>query len=392
MRKTDFRVSGNSLTFHYVMPYIVPMKTVLQVKMLPEPEQHAALVETMRVFNEACSWIAERARDEGVTGKFRIHRLTYYEVRKRFGLPAQMAVRAIAKVADALNRRKGKRITFRPDGAVVYDQRIMRFIGMEAVNLTTLNGRITIPIQMGAYQRHRFSRAKGQADLMLRGGTFYLLVSIETPEEPPIDPERLVGVDLGIVTIAATSDGDTHFGKAVERVRARAHRARQTFQATGTKSAKRRLRKLAGRQSRFQRLVNHNISSRLVRMAKGTKAVLVLEDLKHIRRRITVRKGQRERHSNWSFGQLRVFIEYKARLAGVQVLFVDPRNTSKACSKCGHVSKANRRSQALFSCRRCGFEANADLNAARNLATRGAVNRPDLIVSAHGQLAFCWQR
>ena len=345
----------------------------------------------MRVFNAACSWIAERARDEGITAKFRIHRLTYYEVRERFGLSAQLTVRAIGKVADALNNRKGKRVAFKPDGAVVYDYHVMRFVGLGKVSLSTLSGRITIPIQMGSYQQRQFSRGKGQADLVLRDGVFYLLVSIETPEEPPIDPERFVGVDLGIVTIAATSDGDTFAGKAVERVRNRSATARASYQRTGTRSAKRRLKKLAGRQSRFQRWVNHNISARLVRMAKGTKAALVLEDLKHIRRRTTVRKNQRARHHNWSFGQLRQFIEYKAQLVGVQVLLVGPRHTSQTCSKCGHVSKTNRRSQALFSCRRCGYETNADLNAARNLATRGAVNRPDLISPTQGQLAFCWQ-
>ena len=371
--------------------YSFTMKTTLQIKLLPSPEQHAALADTMRVFNAACSWIAERARDEGVTGKFPIHKATYHEARQRFGMSSQLTVRAIGKVADALNRRKGKRVTFKPCGAVVYDERIMRFKGMEAVSLTTMGGRITIPIQMGSYQQRQFSRGKGQADLVLRDDTFYLLVSIETPEESPIEPERFLGVDLGIVTLAATSDGNTFSGEAIDRVSKRSVTARQTFQATGTRSAKRRLNKLAGRQHRFQRWVNHNISSRLVRMAKGTKAALVLEDLKHIRRRTTVRKSQRARHHNWSFGQLRAFIEYKAKLVGVPVLFVDPAHSSKTCSRCAHVSKANRRSQSEFSCQRCGCSANADLNAARNLATRGAVNRPDLIPPAQGQLAFCWQ-
>ena len=367
------------------------MQTTLQVKLLPTPNQHSALADTMVVFNEACTWIAGRARDEGVTGKFKIHRAAYHDARERFGLPAQLAVRAIGKVADALNRRKGKCVKFKPNGAVIYDQRVMRFIGMEAVSLTTMSGRIKVPIQMGAYQHRQFSRGKGQADLVLRNGTFYLLISIETPVAPPIDTDRFVGVDLGIVTLATTSDGETFSGDGVERVRQRSATTRRTLQSTNTRSAKRRLRKLSGGQGRFQRWANHNISSRLVRMAKGTKAALVLEDLKYIRRRVTVRKSQRSRHHNWSFGQMRAFIEYKAKVAGVYVLFVDPRNSSKTCSKCGHVSKANRRSQSEFSCRRCGYTVNAGLNAARNLATRGAVNRPDLIPSANGQLAFGWQ-
>ena len=73
----------------------VLVKTTFQVKLLPPPKQHADLLETMRVFNEACAWIAERAHDEDVTGKFRIHKATYYEARQRFGMTAQLTVRAI---------------------------------------------------------------------------------------------------------------------------------------------------------------------------------------------------------------------------------------------------------------------------------------------------------
>jgi transposase len=116
----------------------------------------------------------------------------------------------------------------------------------------------------------------------------------------------------------------------------------------------------------------------------------VLEDLTHIRARLTVRKRQRTRQHNWSFGQLRSFIAYKAQQAGVPVMFVNPRNTSRACNRCGFVSKRNRKSQAEFSCIRCGYTAHADFNAAKNLAVRGFVTRPDLIAPQTGQFAFSW--
>ena len=82
-------------------------------------------------------------------------------------------------------------------------------------------------------------------------------------------------------------------------------------------------------------------------------------------------------------------VEHGTR-AGVPVMFVDPRNTSRTCSHCGFVDKRNRRSQAEFLCIRCGHTANADLNAARNLATRAAVKRPDLVAPVRGQFAFSW--
>lgn len=138
------------------------------------------------------------------------------------------------------------------------------------------------------------------------------------------------------------------------------------------------------------RWVNHGIAKRLVQLAKDTKAVLVLEDLTHIRRRMTVGKRQRAKQHNWSFGQLRDFLTYKAQRAGVPVVFVDPRNTSKTCSHCGYMASRNRYSQAEFSCIRCGFECHADFNAARNLTVRGEVTRPDLIAPRLGQLALAW--
>src|SRR5262249_39669184 len=157
--------------------------------------------------------------------------------------------------------------------------------------------------------------------------------------------------------------------------------------ATSTKAAKRRLKQLAGKESRFRRWVNHTIAKALVTHAKDTKAALVLEDLTHIRTRTTVRKGQRSKHHSWSFRQLREFIAYKAKRAGVLVVFIDPRNTSRTCSQCGFVDKRNRRSQVEFSCIRCGHTAHADLNAARTLATRAEVSQPHLLAPRHGQLA-----
>ena len=366
------------------------MKTTLQVKLLPSIAQHALLLDTMHVFNAACTWIAAYAYAEQCASKFLLQKALYYEIRQRFGVSAQLAIRAIAKAVEAYKRDKATQVAFRPEGAVVYDERILSFQGLECASLMALHGRVIVPMQMGDYQRVQFHRVKGQADLVLVQGQFYLLMTLETPEEPPMIPERFLGVDLGIVNIATDSDGNSYTGTPVEVVRQRCSRARQTYQATGTKSAKRCLKKMARNESRFRRAVNHSISKQLVAHAKDTQAALSLEDLTGIRDRMTVRKGQRNRHHSWSFNQLRQFVSYKAQRAGVPVVLVDPRNTSRGCSRCGFTDKRNRRSQAEFSCLRCGHTAHADHNAARNLATRGGVSRPDLCAPVKGQLAFDW--
>jgi IS605 OrfB family transposase len=112
--------------------------------------------------------------------------------------------------------------------------------------------------------------------------------------------------------------------------------------------------------------------------AQRTKRAIALEDLKGIRTRVRARKPQRATLHSWSFHQLRSFINYKAKLAGVRVVFVDPRNTSRTCPGCGHCAKENRPDQATFFCQRCGLAGLADLIAAVNIRVRGwaDVSRP----------------
>lgn len=366
------------------------MKLTLQLQLLPTEPQHRALLDTMRAFNAGASYAAKVAFEDQVFNQKSIHARCYYELRERFNLSAQMAVRAIGKAVEVFKRDRTVCPVFKETGAMIYDDRLMGWKGPAHVSLLTLGGREIVPMIYGEYQAGFMPHLAGQCDLVYRDGKFYLLATIDLPEDPPINPTRFMGVDLGIVNIATDSDGKTHTGEAVEAKRKRHHTARQTYQATGTKSAKRRLKRMSGRQSRFQRWVNHGIAKRLVQYAKDTKAAIVLEDLTHIRARLTVRKRQRARQHNWSFGQLRQFISYKAQQAGVPVVFVDPRNTSRTCNRCGFVSKRNRKSQAEFSCIRCGHKANADLNAAKNLVVRGFVTRPDLIAPKNGQFAFSW--
>jgi IS605 OrfB family transposase len=366
------------------------MKLTLQLKLIPTADQHTALLETMRAFNAAASYAAEVGFRDHVFNQQSIHKRCYRELRNRFGLSAQMAVRAIGKAVETFKRDKRVCPVFRPEGAMTYDERLLGWKGPAHVSLLTLHGRALIAMVYGEYQAGQMPRLKGQVDLVYRDGTFYLYATIEVPEDTPIQPTRFLGVDLGIANIATDSDGNSYTGEPIEIVRQRCATHRQTYQATGTKSAKRRLKKLAGKQARFQRWVNHTMSKKLVAYAKDTKAALVLEELAHIRDRITVRVQQRNKHHNWNFRQLRAFLIYKCKRAGVALIFVDPRNTSRTCHRCGYVDKRNRRSQAEFSCLRSGHTAHADINAARNLATRGHVTSPHLIASGVGQLAFAW--
>jgi len=118
------------------------------------------------------------------------------------------------------------------------------------------------------------------------------------------------------------------------------------------------------------RAINHVISQQLVEAATATGKAIALEDLTGIRQRAKVRKTQRTQHHSWSFYQLRAFIQYKAQDAGVAVVLIDPRYTSKTCHRCG---TRGHRSRLKFVCTRCGYVGDADVNAALNIATARAL-------------------
>ncbi|HWQ36944.1 MAG TPA: transposase [Blastocatellia bacterium] len=156
---------------------------------------------------------------------------------------------------------------------------------------------------------------------------------------------------------------------------------RAKLQSKGSKSARRLLKKRNRKERRFASDLNHRISKAIVAKAKDTGRGIALEHLKGINRRTTVRKANRAERMSWAFADLRAKLEYKARLAGVAVIIVDPRNTSRECSRCGHISKSNRRSQSKFQCQACGMSRNADTNAARVIASRAVVNQPNAVYS-----------
>lgn len=347
------------------------------VKMSPNQEQHNALLLTMEGFNEACNYASNVAFSSQTFGQFYLHHLVYKTLRSEYKLSAQMAVRAIAKVSESYKAERKSQHSFKPHSAMVYDQRILSWKGLDKVSILTLEGRQIIPIRIGAYQETRLDRKVRQSDLVLRDGIFYLAVVVDAPEPIPDEPDGFLGVDLGIVNIAADSDGEVYSGGQVNGLRKRYAKLRSKLQTNGSKQARRLLKRRSGKEARFATNINHTISKSVVAKAKGSGRGIALEDLTHIRDRITVRHSQRRQQHSWAFSQLRQFITYKAIIAGVVVKLVDPRNTSRTCPQCGFVSKSNRKSQSVFSCVSCGFSSLADTVAAGNIASRAAVSQPD---------------
>jgi IS605 OrfB family transposase len=345
------------------------MKLVVQTQLLPDAEQAAKLRTVVERFNEAANHVAGVAFDGQTANVFELRKLCYAGVRAKFGLSSQMAQLAIKAARDAYCRDKSKRPKFRKHAAVAYDRRIMSFKGIDRVSLLTLEGRIIIPFILGQYQRDRIGAAKGQCDLVLRkDGKWFLIVTVDVPEGSPIPVTDFIGVDLGIVQIATDSDGNTYSGAAVNKVRVKHNLQRKRLQKQGTKGAKKKLKRVSGKEARFRKHENHCISKSIVETAKRTSRGIAVEELNGIRQRVTARGGDaRNRLSGWSFFQLFSFLAYKAPMAGIPIIKVDPRYTSQTCPECRHCERSNRKSQSEFRCKACGHEQHADIVGARNI-------------------------
>jgi putative transposase len=362
-----------------ILEYFKGIKLTAQVKLQPTPEQSDALLRTLEMVNAACNRLSELAWEAGEFSQYSLHKLFYRQIRNEFPLSAQVVVRLNAKVADAYKIDQKTRREFRKHGSISYDLRILSWnMDKQLANVWTLDGRQKIPFVCGDHHRQLLGFQRGETDLVYRDKEWFLFTSVNVPDSEERKVLEWLGVDMGLVSIAQTSDGTRFGGSHLNGRRARNARLRRKLQKKGTKAAKRLMRRRHRRERRFAADVNHQISKKIVGVAQRTGRGISMEHLKGIRGRVRASKKQRRSLHSWSFNQLQGFIAYKAKRAGVPVVFVDARNTSRTCVECGHVDKRNRKSQAVFCCTACGHTDNADYNAAREISRRATVNSPNV--------------
>ena len=204
-----------------------------------------------------------------------------------------------------------------------------------------------------------------------------LTFDIPDKEAHEIVPGRTLGVDLGIATPAYVCLSDntyirSGFGSANDFFRVRQqmkNRRRNLYKSLslvkggqGRKKKLQAINSLRDKERNFAKTYNHQLSYKIVKFAKDNKCEFI--NLEYL-----TKDGFENRIlSSWSYYELQNMIEYKAKREGIKVRYVDPAYTSQTCSKCGHVDKENRPTQAKFKCVNCGLELNADHNASINIA------------------------
>ena len=354
---------------------------------------HAGRLSALRTaYVDGCNRLVPLVQAERCWNRVGLHHLGYRRLRQETPLGAQMVCNAIHSVCSAYRSQHARgRIAYnRPvpllnfdRGGVHFDRRTYTLKG-EAVSLNALQGRIRVPMILADHQRQILQKgAPKEADLVIRKGRWFFNLVVEVAESRPVAVGPALGVDVGENTLAATSTGQIWGGESLRERRDRHLALRRRLQSNGSQSAKQTLRQVSGKERRRVKHLNHETSKGIIEEARKAGATtIVMEDLTHIRDRILAGKRVRTRLHRWAFRQLQDFVEYKARIAGIAVEYVNPAYTSRTCSACGRLGT---RWKHRFECS-CGFRAHADLNASRNLAwigaaaaaPRAAVDTPDV--------------
>jgi len=355
------------------------MKRAIKLKI----KNDNALLLTIQTFNQACQLFLSLGLKYKTFNKNKLQKLGYRKVRETYPKLQSSLVQCARDCAhDMLKREKLKCLPKKKlNSAIRYNARTFTpFIKSGKISLSTIEGRKKFDIRTPSYYEKYLDGEVKACTLSYKNGNFFvhLIVELPTPKKPK--PKIFLGVDRGIINHAVLSNNKFFKSNHIRKVKANYQHLRQKLQAIGTQSAKRLLRKISGRERRFMANANHIIANWILSFDYDT---VVLEKLKGIRKKWRG-KNLNRKLGNWAFFQLQKFLEYKAENLGKNVLNVPPDYTSRACSRCGCIDKANRKNKN-FRCKNCGFSLNADLNAARNISMLGKslyrrlpVNQPNV--------------
>ena len=373
-----------------------------------EPNVGMKFSKTMEQYRLACNYVSEYLFNNNFPlNKNEVQKVIYNTIREKFNLKSQMTISCIRSVIARYktvktqmarrpykyqDRNTGewyrevrdltwlhKPISFNRPQVDLQRNRDWSYLSSGQLSINTLDGRVKVdPICRGFNQYLDGTWKFGLAKLLKSSGKWYLHISAtkEVADFNKQTVKHVVGLDRGLRFLATSYDeqGKTAFfdGQAIMRKRAKYQKLRATLQAKGTKSAKRRLKKLSGRENRWISDVNHCLSKTLVQKY-GTNTLFVLENLNGVSfERTDLPKALRNQNKSWAFYQLEQFLTYKAHLHNSEVVEVSAKYTSQRCPKCGVIKKDNRHHEKHeYHCTNCGYCSNDDRIGAMNIQLLG---------------------
>jgi len=334
----------------------------------PNKTKEKRLIEIARKSNLCINYWLDRIREKGSRNIKRLYS-EFHKGEERFALTSEIKASCLWK-AVSISRKSIKSVC-RENFIVIKGRNIK--IDKNNIGVSLGGERTWIPFKSQAIPPGKM----GECIIKKTRGEWYCYLPIKIQEPKIKTYKNVLGVDVGLAKIATLSDKKgkhTKFyrGESLRKKRQHYYNLRKKAQPKiGIGNVYKFLKKISKKETNWMRDCNHKISRNIVNYAKSKKMTISVENLAGIRDRIkATRKVRRMLHS-WSFRQLINFIEYKARLEGIAMLAVDPRETSRRGPKCGHTSMGNRLSQSRFKCNKCGYESNADRIGAMNIAIKG---------------------
>jgi IS605 OrfB family transposase len=234
------------------------------------------------------------------------------------------------------------------------------------ISLSTCHGRKKVNVKVYDYCKQYLHGWFSNAQLIIRKDKIFMNIQSKLPDIKQKLGDKILGIDRGVTNIITCSDNTFYNSKHLRKVKGNYQYLRTRLQSVGTRSSRRKLKKLSGRERRFTLDLNHRLAKEITNKDYD---VFVVEKLDI---KTSWGKGRifNRKLGNWSYSEFLRLLKYKAESLGKTVIEINPRYTSQKCSKCGFIDRKNRY-KSRFLCRECGFELNADLNAARNISEIG---------------------
>jgi putative transposase len=332
------------------------------------------------IYREILGQLLDHAWAEKITSFKRLKAEKYYELRAKYPkLPShyiytacQMAC-SIYKSFRKLKKRglaKAEKPVFKKRVIMLDDHLFSLDLESWEASIAVENGRTRLKLLHGTYHEKFKGMKVGQAWLVKTESGFYLKVVFSKTVELAEPNGRAIAVDINENNVAFGSTELVRNIKTGERtIRTAYFLKRRRLQSKPRLDEKNLMAKYKGRERRRVEDVYHKLANRIVDEAKELKAsTIVLEELANIRKRIGRSRAMNGRLNRWSFRKLQKIIEYKAKLAGLNVTYVNAKGTSSLCPTCGEKLSPN--GHRLVKCPSCGTEEDRDVIAVRNLLKR----------------------
>jgi len=347
------------------------------------PFGYKANAEIRRVledFRDMVNFCIDYAYREGITSYAKLRKGIYEDWKKRWNYSTHFCHSACKIALAMLKTYRKKHKDGKPEVKKLFmqlDPQLYKFYG-DRIRISVKPRKfIFIDLKYGEYQK-RFIDAWKEGKLKV-GEITINETKVIIPFKKEVDmqnPDDWIAIDINESNITAVSS-NPHILKIEHELRIihttyfNIRKKVQKLAKYKPKTARRILKKYSGREKAKARDFCHKISREIVDFAKEHSFGILLEDLKGIRKRIKYGKMLNRRLHSWNFRKLQFYIDYKARLEGLPVEYVNPKGTSSLCPICGGKLAPN--GHRLLKCTACGYENDRDVIACLNmLRMRGA--------------------